>query len=106
IQLRKVNDDQTAANVFIEINSAEGTVSYKTDSVDSNLNYPSVQLPLNVLQGVALEVLLDPAAGVGAVYINQDKALSFRLYGLADYDVGIYSQNESVAVNGLQRYKQ
>lgn len=106
IQLRKVNDDQTATNVFIEINSAEGTVSYKTDSVDSNLNYPSVQLPLNVLQGVALEVLLDPAAGVGAVYINQDKALSFRLYGLADYDVGIYSQNESVAVNGLQRYKQ
>ena len=47
-----------------------------------------------------------PDSGVGAVYINQDKALSFRLYGLADYDVGIYSGNAPVTVNGLQRYKQ
>ena len=57
-------------------------------------------------QGVALDILLDPLAGVGAVYINQDKALSFRLYELADYDVGIYSQNATVTVSGLQRYKQ
>lgn len=106
VQLRKVNADQTESNVFIEINSAAGVVSYKAEPAGHNPAYPTVQLPLDAQQGVALEILLDPLAGVGAVYINQDKALSFRLYGLADYDVGIYSGNEPVTVNGLQRYKQ
>jgi sucrose-6-phosphate hydrolase SacC (GH32 family) len=106
IQLRKVNADQTEANVFIEINSVTGVVSYKTAPMGNNPAYPTVKMPLNVQQGVALEVLLDPLAGVGAVYINRNKALSFRLYGLADYDVGVYSQNEPVTVDGLTRHKQ
>ena len=106
IQLRKVNADQTEANVFIEINSVTGLVSYKTEPMGNNPAYPTIKMPLNAQQGVALEVLLDPLAGVGAVYINRDKALSFRLYGLADYDVGVYSQNEQVTVNGLTRHKQ
>lgn len=106
IQLRKVNADQTEANAFIEINSVTGVVSYKTDPTGSNPAYPTINMPLNVQQGVALEVLLDPLAGVGAVYINRDKALSFRLYGLADYDVGVYSLNEPIRVDGLTRHKQ
>ena len=106
VQLRKVNADQTESHAFIEINSAVGIVSYKAEPVGNNPTYPTVQLPLDAQQGVALDILLDPLAGVGAVYINRDKALSFRLYGLADYDVGIYSQNATVTVSGLQRYKQ
>ena len=106
VQLRKVNADQTESHAFIEINSAAGVVSYKAEPAGTNPIYPTIQLPLDAQQGVALDILLDPLAGVGAVYINQDKALSFRLYELADYDVGIYSQNATVTVSGLQRYKQ
>src|SRR5690606_40659731 len=67
VQLRKVNADQTESNVFIEINSAAGVVSYQAEPAGHNPAYPTVQLPLDAQQGVALEILLDPLAGVGAV---------------------------------------
>lgn len=51
-----------------------------------------------------------PDSGVGLIILEEgqsiDDVLSFRLYELADYDVGIYSQNATVTVSGLQRYKQ
>lgn len=104
IQLRQ-SGAETEHHAFIEIDSAAGVVRYKTMPEGNNPNYPNVEVPLAVQQGIALDVLLDPAAGVGVVYINQDKALSFRLYGLAKYEVGVYSTNQPVLVSELQRYK-
>lgn len=105
VQLRKVDADGSERHAFIEINSLSGVVTYQTEPAGDNPTLPTVQMALDVQQGVALEILLDPVAGVGAIYINQDKALSFRLYALADYELGIYSRNEPISVSGLTRHK-
>jgi hypothetical protein len=41
---------------------------------------------------------------VGAVYLNRNRALSFRLYALANYQVGLFSNADGLTVTDLSRY--
>ena len=48
---------------------------------------------------------MDPEAGVGSAYINDFRALSFRLYDLENRTVGMYSRDVTIVVNDIQRFK-
>jgi sucrose-6-phosphate hydrolase SacC (GH32 family) len=97
---------ESGALAFINIDAANDRASFYLEGDAANPDNPVVSLPLNALDGIDMEVLLDPAAGVGAVYINNYRALSFRLYGLKEYQVGVYSGAESISVSDLARFTQ
>jgi sucrose-6-phosphate hydrolase SacC (GH32 family) len=103
IQLRHADSGELA---MINIDAANNQASFYLDGDASNPDNPVVSVPLDTLDGVEIEILLDPAVGVGAVYMNNYRALSFRLYGLSDYQVGVYSTADAISVADLARFTQ
>ncbi len=63
-----------------------------------------VEVPMNLSEGVKLDVWLDPETGIGTAYINDFRALSFRLYDLQQRQVGVYTRDEAISVIELQRF--
>lgn len=63
-----------------------------------------VAIPMDVSAGVQIDLWLDPEAGLGTAYINDFRALSFRLYDLEQRAVGVYTRDQSVSVTNLQRF--
>ena len=63
-----------------------------------------VAVPMDLTMGVKVDVWLDPQAGLGTVYINDFRALSFRLYDLEQRSAGVYTRDQSVSVVELQRF--
>ena len=64
-----------------------------------------VTVPMNLQNGVTVDIWMDPEAGVGSAYINDFRALSFRLYDLENRTVGMYSRDVTIVVNDIQRFK-
>ncbi|APD95454.1 hypothetical protein BM523_16445 [Alteromonas mediterranea] len=63
-----------------------------------------VSVPMDLAEGVKLDVWLDPKTGMGSAYINDFRALSFRLYDLEHRSVGVYTREQAISVNELQRF--
>ncbi|ARU26693.1 hypothetical protein [Cellvibrio sp. PSBB006] len=103
IQLRHADTSELA---MINIDAANNQAIFYLEGDASNPDNPVVNAPLNTQEGVEIEILLDPAAGVGAVYMNNYRALSFRLYGLGDYQVGVYAADDAISVADLARFTQ
>jgi sucrose-6-phosphate hydrolase SacC (GH32 family) len=103
IQLRESNGDGQA---FIEVDAAHNRVMFYRNGEKNNADNPQVSVPLNVQDGINLELLLDPLAGTGVLYLNNERALSFRLYGLKSYQPGVYSTSGALSVHQLERYQQ
>ena len=74
------------------------------EDVDAGNLDAQVAVPMNLSEGVKLDVWLDPEAGIGTLYINEFRALSFRLYDLNHRPVGIYARDVPVSVVELQRF--
>lgn len=102
VQLREAASGKLA---YIKIDGANDKASFFMDGDAANSDNPSVSVPVDLTVGVDLDIVLDPKAGVGVVYINNFRALSFRLYALPKYQVGVYSEGSAVSVTNLNRYK-
>jgi sucrose-6-phosphate hydrolase SacC (GH32 family) len=100
----ELRNPETNERVVVAIDAANDSASYYRDGDITNADNPAVAVPLDIAQGVNIEVLLDPQAGVGAVYFNNYRALSFRLYDLPAYEVGVYSGADAIEVTGLERF--
>lgn len=100
----ELRNPATNARVVIAVDPLNDSAQYYRDGDAANPDNPVVAVPLDMTAGVDVEVLLDPQAGVGAVYFNNYRALSFRFYDLPDYEVGVYSGAEAITVNDLQRF--
>ena len=74
------------------------------EDVDAGNLDAQVAVPMNLTEGVNLDVWLDPEAGIGTLYINEFRALSFRLYDLNQRPVGIYARDVPLSVSELQRF--
>lgn len=74
------------------------------EEVSSGSLDAQVAVPMDLAAGVKLDVWLDPESGLGTAYINDFRALSFRLYDLGQRPVGVYTRDESVSVADLQRF--
>jgi hypothetical protein len=68
------------------------------------VNNPSVNLPLDATTGINLDIYMNPNLGVGSVYINNYRALSFRLYDLKLNHVGVFTQDSAINISNLKRY--
>ncbi|WAJ71995.1 hypothetical protein [Catenovulum adriaticum] len=85
------------------LNSRKNTVTLiqKINSVRTVL--ADVKVNLNPRNGIKLQLYSDPVNGIGSLYINEDKALTFRLYQLKDYTVGIKAKKGMLEVSELSR---
>ncbi|MCW8994834.1 MAG: hypothetical protein OQK77_03365 [Psychromonas sp.] len=95
------SDDVEPYLLVDEIRAASLPAVIDNEAVVAEAN---VSVPVDTSAGVSIDLLLDPQAEVGAVYINNNRALSFRLYGLSERKVGIYSKDNAVTVNSLNRF--
>ena len=91
---------------FVEINGMTNQLTFYNQGELTNPANPQVLTEINPKTGVNVEILLDPVQGVGAVYIDQFRALSFRLYDLKTSDVGVYAQSSDIFVSEWTRFKQ
>jgi hypothetical protein len=101
VQLR---NPATGKSHFIKIDSSNNTATFYTEGDDANGKNPTVSVPLDYSLGVKVDIYCDPVAGVGVVYMNDFRALSFRLYDLANVQVGLFSTSDNIAITGLNRY--
>jgi sucrose-6-phosphate hydrolase SacC (GH32 family) len=101
VQLR---NPTSGKSYFVKIDSLNNKASFYAEGDEANSNNPSVNLPLDYTQGIKIDIYLDPIAGVGAVYMNDFRALSFRLYDLANLQVGLFSTGDAIALTELKRY--
>jgi hypothetical protein len=65
-----------------------------------------VTVPINLQQGVTVDLLLQPESGFGTAYINDFRALTFRLYDLDKRQVGIYSKQGTLNVSEMSRFSE
>jgi hypothetical protein len=100
----ELRNPATNQRVVIAVDAANDLAKYYREGDAANPDNPVVAVPLDITEGINIEVLLDSQAGVGAVYFNNYRALSFRLYGLPEYEVGVYSGADAIAVTDLERF--
>ena len=89
----------------MEINGATSEVTFYHKDDRSNSANPQVLSNIDPLVGVNIDILLDPTQGVGVVYVDEFRALSFRLYDLATSEVGVYAQSDDISVSGVTRFR-
>lgn len=65
-----------------------------------------VIVPIDLQQGITVDLLLQPESGFGTAYINDFRALSFRLYDLDKRQVGIYSKQGTISVSEMSRFSE
>ncbi|MBB1339428.1 hypothetical protein [Pseudoalteromonas sp. SR44-2] len=63
-----------------------------------------VVVPIDLKQGITVDLLLQPESGFGTAYINDFRALSFRLYDLDKRQVGIYSKQGTLNISEMTRF--
>ena len=101
VQFKDTSDN---SEHFVEINGTTNEVTFYNKDDRSNTANPQVLSTIDPVLGVNIEILLDPVQGIGAVYVNDFRALSFRLYDLATSEVGVYSQSDDISVSGITRF--
>ena len=74
------------------------------EEVSSGSLDAQVAVPMELTSDVKLDVWLDPEAGLGTVYINDFRALSFRLYELDQRPIGVYTREHNISIGDLQRF--
>lgn len=63
-----------------------------------------VNVPMEITSGVNIDVVLYPQADYGVAYINNFRALSFRLYGIGEREIGLFSRDTTIEVTDLNRF--
>lgn len=64
---------------------------------------PSVAIPVAPDGRYSVDMVLDPKLGLGIVYINAFRALSFRYYDVRHTDVSVYSKTTPLGLSGSVR---
>ncbi|WP_343685113.1 hypothetical protein [Asticcacaulis sp.] len=64
---------------------------------------PSIAFPPSSDGNYSVDLVLDPKLGLGIVYINAFRALSFRYYDVRYTDVSVYSKSAPLALTGTVR---
>lgn len=88
----------------LKIDAANDKASFYAEGDEGNFNNPSVSVPLDASSGIDIDVYTDPNLGVGAIYLNNYRALSFRLYELKLNQIGLFTGNNSISISNLKRY--
>ncbi len=101
---RKPLEDEADKRAHLEVDAANNQAKFYFAGDEGNQFNPVVTIPLDASAGIDFELIADPKAGIGSLYINNTRALSFRLYEIADYEIGFYSTADTINVTDLSRY--
>jgi hypothetical protein len=101
VQFRNFTNGKLAK---LKIDALQDNASFYFEGDEGNVNNPSVNLPLDATTGINLDIYMNPNLGVGSVYINNYRALSFRLYDLKLNHVGVFTQDSAINISNLKRY--
>ncbi|WP_440905562.1 hypothetical protein ACMZOO_04350 [Catenovulum sp. SX2] len=104
LMFRKPGADDTDKRAHLSVDAANNQAKFYFAGDENNQFNSVVDVSIDASAGVEFELIADPEAGVGALYINNSRALSFRLYELADYEIGFYSTADAINVTDLSRY--
>lgn len=96
--------DGQAEEATIDINTDTNQVVFYWGDNKNNTTNPEISVPMDLTDGIEFELMLDPEGETGSLYINQHRALSFRLYDLETHQVGFYSENDAITITELERY--
>ncbi|MER2493253.1 hypothetical protein ABS311_15345, partial [Catenovulum sediminis] len=98
-----LNSDKHSVQYKILLNSAQNKAML-LQQINGNKNViAEVEVQLDPKKDIQLQLYSDPQSGVGSLYINQDKALSFRLYQLKDYQIGLEAIKGMFEVKDMNR---
>ncbi|WP_143870006.1 hypothetical protein [Catenovulum sediminis] len=104
IQFRLPVSGQADKLAYLKLDPTSSTAKFYFAGDEQNTANPSVTIPFNMQSGVHVDLWLNPQSGVGAIYLNHYRALSFRLYDLAQYQIGLFSENRDVTASGFTRF--
>ncbi|WP_016957559.1 hypothetical protein [Catenovulum agarivorans] len=106
IQFRMPVAGQADKLAYLKLDPTNGNAKFYFDGDEENSTNPSIDINLDMQSGVHVDLWLNPQSGVGAIYLNHYRALSFRLYDLAEYQIGLFSENSATTASGLTRYSE
>jgi len=101
------NDNSDTALPYLladQFRAADLPAVYEGGQLASKRPDAQVTVPMSLVDGVKLDVWLDPETGFGSAYINDFRALTFRLYDLKERPVGIYTQKSLLSIVNMQRF--
>ncbi len=96
-------DNTLRGRYLLILDSLNNQAKFVYEAADIQTLLADIKVNLSVDSGISLELFMHPENGVGSLYINQDKALSFRLYDLANYQVGIEALKHNLDILSLTR---
>jgi hypothetical protein len=81
----------------VELDTASGVASFLYNG-DTNFA-PSVRFPVPEDGQYRLDLVIDPVLGLGILYINNFRALSFRYYKVAGTNLSLFSETGFTALD-------
>lgn len=96
-----IRNEETGSTARLHVLTDENTLSFRVAEEPTDAD-PHVSIPLEGVKEVDLELLLGDTAGV--LYVNDEKALSFRLYDMAGRTVGLFSRDGLVEWSNVGLY--
>lgn len=84
------------SSLFIDLAAGAATFRYNEDTIGG----PSVSFPSSPDGRYTLDLVVDPEAGLGILYINDFRALSFRYYNVGRTSLSLFSEIGFEAVTG------
>jgi sucrose-6-phosphate hydrolase SacC (GH32 family) len=97
-------NSETDVRAFVEIDTQSETVSFFFKGDQNNPQVPRVTAPLTGAGSISIELLIDTDLEYGVLYVNDYRALTFRIYELKDYSVGFYSE-DGLVISDMVRFE-
>ena len=97
-----VGPNQTGALNLVFDPAAQQVAFYNTDTAKVSKAKPELSVPVSFQPGQSYDFTLLIDGTVAVLYINDQMALSTRMYGLPEHQWGIFSMGSEVSLTGLQ----
>ena len=100
-----VGPNQTGALNLVFDPAAQQVAFYNTDTAKVSKAKPELSVPVSFQPGQSYDFTLLIDGTVAVLYINDQMALSTRMYGLPEHQWGIFSTDSEVFLNELRSSK-
>ncbi|BAL84992.1 putative glycosyl hydrolase family 32 (plasmid) [Selenomonas ruminantium subsp. lactilytica TAM6421] len=97
-----VGPNQTGSLNLVFDQKAQQVAFYNTDTTSINKANPELSVPVSLQSGESYDFTLLIDGTVAVLYINDQMALSTRMYGLPEHQWGIFSTGSAVTLTNLR----
>ncbi|HEY8578222.1 MAG TPA: hypothetical protein VIL88_17990 [Devosia sp.] len=86
-----------SSSIIIDPSTGRAAFRYNEDGTDG----PSVSFPIDPDGRFTIDIVVDPEAGLGILYINDFRALSFRYYRVGRTQMSLFAESGFKEVSGV-----